>query len=483
LHARLATLLALLQAGFLSALIIRRMAGAGSNNWDLGIFTQATHNLARGEFFMNYRGMDIFGHHTNFGLFFLAPVSWLGGGATALSVIQALALTAGAWPVYLLGRDRIAAEADVRVKGFFGLALAVVWLLHPTVTGLSWWMFHPESLALAAIVGAWWAACRRHWGRCLLLVLWVVLQREDLPLAMAGFGLAVLLVHRTNRTARRVGIGVAVACLALWVFLTQVFMPARLGTDDPYYVKDFWGHLGTTMPEVLGTVAADPPRALEQLTNEERASFLTSLLLPTGGTALLSPLTLAPAVPQLVAVTLSNDEDSRQVWHHHGALYLAFSVISAAETIRWVRLRRLGAAKVVTTLAVTGSILSYLLMAPTPLGLQADRWPGATTESVAMHEALSLIPPTAAVAATVTPGNLIADRTEAFVWPNPWLKWKRGFEYADLPDPDRVDYLLLLDREVTGRTEQLLQKLLAPSGPFVVVRQGNGVLLAARPAS
>jgi uncharacterized membrane protein len=472
--------LTLLQAGFISTLIIRRMTGAGSNNWDLGIFTQATHNLARGEFFMNYRGMDILGHHTNFGLFALAPVSWLGGGATALSVIQALALAAGAWPAYLLGRDRIAAEADVRVKGSFGLAMCVIWLLHPTVTGLSWWMFHPESLALAAILGAWWAACRRHWGRCVLLVLWVVWQREDLPLAMAGFGLAVLLVHRRNRVARRVGIALAVVCLALWVFLTQVFMPARLGTDDPYYVKDFWGHLGTTMPEVLSTVAQEPPRALEQLTNEERASFLTSLLLPTGGTALLSPVSLAPALPQLLAVTLSNDEDSRQVWHHHGALYLAFSVISAAETIRWVRLRRTGAAKLVTTMAVTGSILSYLLMAPTPIGLQSDRWPASTAESKAMQRAAHSIPPTATVAASVTPGNLIADRTGAFVWPNPWLKWKRGFEYAELPDPGQIEYLLLLDREVTGRTKQLLEELLGPNGSFTVVQHDNGVLLAAK---
>jgi uncharacterized membrane protein len=465
---------------FLSALIIRRMWGVGSNNWDLGIFTQATHNLGRGDFFMTYRGMDILGHHANFGLFALAPVSWLGGGATALSVIQAWALVLGAWPAFLLGRDRIASDADGPLKARLGLVMAVVWLLHPTVTGLTWWMFHPESLAFAAILGAWWAACRGKWALYAALVVWVVLQREDLPLAMAVFGGTVFLVHRMNGRARRAGVVTAVACGVFWLFLTQIFMPGRIGTDEPYYVKDFWGHLGTTMPEVILNAVSDPGRALQYSSAKERTEFVLSLSLPTGGTALLSPLALAPAVPQLAAVAMSNDDDSRQVWHHHGALYLAFSVIGSVETLRWIRRRKPQVVRVMAGVAVSGSILSYLVMAPTPIGVQSNRWGGATAASAAMHDVLATIPPDASIAASVTPGNALTNRSQIWVWPNPWMKWKRGYEFEPMPDPRVVEYIVVLRSELSPRTSGLLARLTDENGPYRVLADSDGTVLAQR---
>jgi uncharacterized membrane protein len=479
----LAAAASMMQLVTLSWLVNRQLQGAGSRNWDLGIFTQATYQLGRGSGFMSYRGMDILGHHFNAVLFVLAPVSWLGGGARALSLIQVAALVSGAWPAYLLGRDRIVTSDDVesnRIRGRFGLLCALLYLAHPSLTGLSWWMFHPETLALSAILWAWWAAHKRRWWLFGSSVVWIVLCREDLALAMVGFGIAIAIVHRTCRNAKRFGALTALGSFVFWVVITQSVMPARIGTDEPYYVADFWGHLGSTMPEVMKTAVTHPLRSTEPLHGQDGAAFVATLVGPTAALNVLSPLTLAPALPQLAAITLSNDPDSRQVWHHHGALFYPFSILSAVEALKWLRRRRPRILKVYIPLVATCSLLSYLLMAPSVIGVNSGWWKGSSASSVVMHRAAEEIPVNATVAATVTPGNIVANRASAFTWPNPWQKWKRGYEFAPLPSPDTVEYLLILRSELSPRNRDLFQRLTASSGAFDVIIDEQDVVLAKR---
>jgi uncharacterized membrane protein len=479
--AQVALLASVLQAALLSWLIIRQFSGLGSHNWDVGIFTQATFDLSHGDTFMSIRGMDILGHHFNLILYLLAPVAWLGGGARALSLIQVVALVSGAWPAYLLGRDRVAPESTAETRGKFGLLAAVLYLLHPAVTGLSWWMFHPETLGLAAILWAWWAVTNRRWSLYVASLIWILLCREDLALAMAGFGVVIMVVHRGRQQRRILAIGAATAvfCMGFWVVVTQVVMPARIGTDEPYYVKDFWGHLGNTMPEVLSTAARHPGRATQPLHGPAGVEFVASILGPTAGLNLMSPLMMIPALPQLAAITLSNDPDSRQSWHHHGALIMPFSVMSAIETLRWLRRRRpkLLIRYIPITLAI--SLLTYFAMSPNLL-VRPDRWTGPTPESTALHAAIASIPRSASVAATVTPAVSIANRKAIYTWPNPWRKWKRGYEFEQLPDPNQVEYLLVLRSEISPRQRDLFERLISPGGGFEITSDTDGVLLARR---
>lgn len=485
--ARIALLWTVLQGGLLSWLVHRQLNGVGSSNWDLGIFTQATYELARGSSFMSIRGMDILGHHFNVVLFALAPVSWLGGGAESLSIIQVWALVSGTAPAYLLGRDRIAPTlalhgppGSAKTQARWGLFASGIYLLHPAVTGLSWWMFHPETLALAAVLWAWWFALHKQWGLYAAAVLWVVLCREDLSLAMVGFGVAVAVVFRRDRRAKAAGAVTVIGCLLFWGVVTQVVMPNRIGTNEPYYVTDFWGHLGSTMPEVIGTALKHPLASTEPLHGSAGAEFVTSLLAPTGALNLLSPITMLPAVPQLVAITLSNDPDSRQIWHHHGALLLPFSILSMIESLRWLRRRAPRLVRVWTPFACLSAVFSFLVMSPTVLGVHGDRWQPSDATGRALQAAVDRVPVNASVAATVTPANLLADRSRVYTWPNPWMKWKRGYEFTELPNPDGVDYLVFKRKELTTTNRDLAAKLTGSNGPFEVLSDAGGVVLARR---
>ena len=121
--ARLAAALAVVQLSLLSTLVTRQLRGAGSSNWDLGIFNNAVWSLARGHTFMTYRGMDVLGHHFNLIFYAFAPFSWLGAGTLFLCLTQSVALTLGAIPAYLIrghglyGWGRDMAEAERVIEG------------------------------------------------------------------------------------------------------------------------------------------------------------------------------------------------------------------------------------------------------------------------------------------------------------------------------------------------------------------------------
>src|SRR5690349_22524063 len=76
--------------------------------FDLGIYDQATWLLAFFKRpFITVRGLDVFGHHMSPGLWLFAPFYWLGGGPKVLLVAQTVSQAAGAFALYLLGRDRL----------------------------------------------------------------------------------------------------------------------------------------------------------------------------------------------------------------------------------------------------------------------------------------------------------------------------------------------------------------------------------------
>ena len=477
--ARLAAALGLAQCVLLSALVTRQLRGAGSSNWDLGIFNNAVWNLARGRAFMSYRGMDVLGHHFNLIFYAFAPVSWMGAGVLVLCLAQAVALSLGAVPAYLLGRDRLGSDRA-------GLAICVVYLLHPAVTGLTWWMFHPEAFAIPAVMVAWWAATSSRWRLFGVAVAFAVICREDVSLATAGMGLVLLAGRRwpgdgvlNSRTARRAGAATLLVSAVWYVGVTQVVMPSRLPTDEPYYVQDFFGSLGSTMPEVIVTSLRHPDRALAGVQGMDGAAWVARLLGPTGATALMSPLSLVPALPQLAAATISNDPDSRQPWHHHAAIVTPFMVIAAVEGVRrWSR--RPARLRLALGWMLSWSLLSYLVMAPTPIGPLGGRWQGATAKGAAVRAAVAQVPPGAAVVATVTPGNALTLRPQVYTWPAPWARWRRGWEGLALPDPSVVDAMVISRDEVAPRLLPLLARLTADDGPFRVSWERDGVLVAVR---
>ena len=143
---------------------------------------------------MTVRGLDFWGHHLNLIVLAFVPFYWLGAGPSFLYVAQATGLAVGAFPIYLIARDRF-------TKPWMGLLFAVVYLMYAPIQWISWANFHPEALVIAPLLFAWWFASHRRW-RAMFVALVIALSiREDTALVVIMLGL-VLADHVPTRQGR-----------------------------------------------------------------------------------------------------------------------------------------------------------------------------------------------------------------------------------------------------------------------------------------
>ena len=163
-------------------LVIKDYRNFGTGHFDTGIFDQAAYLLAHGEQFMSGRGLNVFGHHANFGLYLFAPFYWVGWGSPALlDSAMVVSLGTAAVPVYLIARDRTESVA-------VGLVVAVAYLLHFSVSSTINEGFHPESMAVLPLFAAFLFADRGQWKRFAVAVVYAVCWKEDIALFVAMLG-------------------------------------------------------------------------------------------------------------------------------------------------------------------------------------------------------------------------------------------------------------------------------------------------------
>ena len=87
----------------LARLVLARHNNFFTFDYDLGIFDQAIWLLSRGASFITVRGLEVFGHHANFGFLLLVPFYWIGAGPNFLDLLMVAAVSLGVVPIYRYG--------------------------------------------------------------------------------------------------------------------------------------------------------------------------------------------------------------------------------------------------------------------------------------------------------------------------------------------------------------------------------------------
>ena len=86
-----------------------------------------------------------------------------------------------------------------------GVALAIALLLNPTYQWLMWEFFHPDAVAIAPLLFAYWAARERRWGWFTVAAVIALSCKEDVALAVVVLGL--LVAFRLRGDQRRLAFG------------------------------------------------------------------------------------------------------------------------------------------------------------------------------------------------------------------------------------------------------------------------------------
>jgi uncharacterized membrane protein len=398
-------------AGFAALSVLRQRAFA-TGRFDLGNMVQAVWWTAHGHPLQmtNLHGQQIsrLAAHVDPILAVFGPLWWIWPSPDLLLVTQALAVAAGAWPVFLLARKHL--ESSRAALGF-----ALAYLLYPATGWLTLNEFHPVAFATPLLLFAFWYLDNDRLLPFALFAVAAAACKEEIGLVVAGFGLWYAIAKRRRVEGATVAVlGVAWSAIAIAVVIPHFHTAGE---------SDFYGRyseVGGSAAGIVKTAFTDPVRILDAAFSTRDLRYLLELVAPLSALCLLAPLALIAAVPELAINLLSATQTQTSVHFHYTAGLIPPLVIAAVLGAKRLRRRAVPVAIAVVVAAVLGN---YRLGPITgwrhvPGGAHFQATAARVTDHDRIAErALALIPKTAVVSATNTLGAHLSARRRVLSFP------------------------------------------------------------------
>lgn len=303
-----------------------------STAWDLGIFDQVVYLISQGQPpISSFLGFHILGDHASGILYPLALFYKIYPDLHWLLAVQALALALGAWPTWSL-----ACLAGLN----YGQAVAVVavYLLYPVVFNLNLFDFHPDVIALPALLGAILAArlSRPFWFVAAIILVLSCKEVFSLTVVAIGFWLLAFEKQSFSRSkVLRYGMaGFAIAAGIAWfLVVTQGIIPFFKGSETGGVER--YAYLGHSVLEIGLNLLLKPGLVFGKILSIDTFKYLLLLCLPVfWGLAPKYWTPLIMALPTLGLNVLSQDPFQRSLAYQYSLPVIPFlllAVLSQAE--------------------------------------------------------------------------------------------------------------------------------------------------------
>jgi uncharacterized membrane protein len=380
-----------------------------TQQFDLGIMSQAIWSTLHGHFLevTTQRGEQItrLAVHVDPFLALLAPLWAIWPSPLMLLVLQAVAVSLGALPVFWLARKHLASE---RAAAFFALA----YLLFPAtqfnaVAVASDSGFHPVSIAVPLLLFAIWFLDEDRLVAFGIVALLAASTKEEMPLVVG----LLALWYGARRGRWRFGVPLFGAGLALTLLDFLVVIPHFLHGKSAF--ADWYAPVGGSPGGVLRTAVTDPMALVQVAATGHNAIYLLLLGGPFLCLWLLEPLLALAAVPDLAINLLSNQVGQTSIAYHYTAGIVPFVVAGSIFGVS--RFRRQAPRLALYTLAAVVSIAIY---SPVRLGSAhlSEAFPSNPVHK-AKAEALSRVPSGVPVAASNQLAAHLSQRRRILIFP------------------------------------------------------------------
>jgi uncharacterized membrane protein len=372
--ARLVWLAAAAFAAVFGTLAVLRHRAFASGRFDLGNMTQAVWSTAHGDVLSvtDVHGEQIsrLGSHFDPILALLAPLWWLWPSPEALLVLQAVALAAGAIPLYLLARRHL--------PEWPAAAIASAYLLFPPVQWLTVSDFHPVALATPLLLAAWYFLdAGRLWPFALFAAA-AVATKEHVGLAIACLGVWYALERGERRTGAVIAVVAGAAAVVAALVVVPSFAPAGGAFESRY---------------------EDPSLDGRDL------GYVLRLLLPLALVPLGAAAALLVAVPELLLNIFSSARTQTSVQTHYAATIAPALLVAAVFAVR-----RFG--ERIAFVALAAAFAGAVALGPIGrVETQAD------AHDAALRRAVEVVPDGAAVSTTNALGAHLSARKRILSFP------------------------------------------------------------------
>jgi uncharacterized membrane protein len=275
------------------------------SSFDLAIFDNAVYLISQGqEPWVSFRDLHILGDHAAWILYPIALLYKIYPDIHWLFLLQALSLAWGIVPIWYLAKIAGLKESQNRT-------ISLAYLLYPLIFNVNLFDFHPEVIALPAILGAILAVkLDRLWW--LLVAIIVVLScKAVLALSVVAMGCWLLLLGKY-----RYGIIALILGCGWFAIATQIIIPTFSGTEAA--AVDRYSYLGDSVIDIAKNLILKPQLILGKIFSGATCEYILLLTIPLCWGLSLKHLTpMIGALPILAINILSESPAQRNLVHQY----------------------------------------------------------------------------------------------------------------------------------------------------------------------
>lgn len=324
----------------------------------------------------------------------------------ALVLVQSGALSLAVVPIWRLCRRL----ANLRVGT--SMCVLAAYGLSPPVHSLNLAGFHPEVLALPALLYAAYFGLSSRWRRFGVCCALVLCCRADLGLAVAGLGALVWASGRRNEGRVAVAAGVLYTLVAVFVI-----EPRLAGGVYPHL--DAHPSLGDSPAGVVWGMATHPAAVVGALLREQNVELAGRVLAPVVFLPLLAPRYLLPVLP-LELLYLTSESPRATVYGEQTVALVAFVFLATAFAL--ARVGRTGSDRVRVDRWVLVVLLAAVVMSFGREGASSPYrrpwgWGGQDAADRARLDAGDLVTADRSVRASASVVGELAERPRVYVLP------------------------------------------------------------------
>jgi len=297
-----------------------------STGFDLGIYDQVVYLISQGESpISSFLGYHHLGNHAAWAVYPLGLFYMIYPDVHWLFLLQAICLALGSWPTWCLARLAGLNQGQA-------VAIAISYLLYPVIFNLNLFDFHPEVMALPAILGAILAArLKRIFWFCIAII-WVLGCKGVLSLTVAFIGLWLLAFEN------RKFCGLIALFLGIFWFIgvTQEIIPFFSGEEAAGVWR--YSYLGDSVAGIIINILLQPGVVLDKILSFETIKYIFLLFLPViwaifsllqinkGVLPYLAPL--IPTMPTIILNVLSEVSFQRSLNYQYSLPAISFLLLT-----------------------------------------------------------------------------------------------------------------------------------------------------------
>jgi uncharacterized membrane protein len=291
-----------------------------NSSGDLAFFDQGVYLLSQGKLpVASILGFHLLADHAAWILYFVALLYKLYPSIYWLFAIQAGALALGAIPTYWLAR-----QGGLNPK--LAITLVAVYLLYPVLYNSNLADFHPDVIAVPALLMAIYTAKNQKLVGFCLSVAVVLGCKAILSLTVVGLGLWLFFSEKR----KAYGIIAITSGIAWFLIANQLIIPA-LGNAAALVNRHHYrySYFGDSISETLQILVTQPQIFLANLFSSLNFEYLVLLFIPVIWGLRWPTLTpLIAAIPCVALNLLSDHASQKNVVLHYSLPVVPFLIVA-----------------------------------------------------------------------------------------------------------------------------------------------------------